>query len=104
LMRPLLPILACLVCSAGEFRAGAARINLDPPLGLPMVGYGARNAQGVLDPLQARALVLSDGTRTLALVTLDLCFLFDVPEMEQIRAAVRPKGVDAFGAVAAAES
>ncbi|MDP8981462.1 MAG: hypothetical protein M3O35_12830 [Acidobacteriota bacterium] len=93
-MRPLLPILACLVCSAGEFRAGAARINLDPPLGLPMVGYGARNAQGVLDPLQARALVLSDGTRTLALVTLDLCFLFEVPEMEQIRAAVRPKGVD----------
>jgi neutral ceramidase len=93
-MRPLLLILACLACSAGEFRAGAARINLDPPLGLPMVGYGARNAQGLLDPLQARALVLSDGTRTLALVTLDLCFLFDVPEMEQIRAAVRPKGAD----------
>ena len=93
-MRALLLLLTCLACSAAEFRAGAARINLDPPLGLPMLGYGARNAQGVLDPLQARALALSDGSRTIALVTLDLCFLFDLPEMEQIRAAVRQNGVD----------
>jgi neutral ceramidase len=78
------------------FRAGVAKIDLDPPLGMPMSGYGSRTgvSQGVLDPLQARVLALSDGRGTIALVTLDLVFPFELPEMNQIRDAVRPKGVD----------
>jgi neutral ceramidase len=78
------------------FRAGAARANLDPPTGIPMSGYGARKgvAQGVLDPVQARALVIGDGQRTIALVTLDLVFPLDAPDIEKIRAAMRPKGID----------
>ena len=75
---------------AAELRAGVAKANLDPPYGIPMAGYGTdRFATGTLDPLEARVLALSDGSRTIALVTLDLCYTFDAPVLEQIRAAMR---------------
>jgi neutral ceramidase len=87
-----LTILLCATASlagAAEFRAGVAKADLDPPYGIPMAGYGVRNSKGTLDPLEARVLALYDGTRTLALVTLDLCFPFDPPIMEEIRAGAR---------------
>jgi neutral ceramidase len=54
--------------------AGAARIRLDPPLGLAMLGYGSRagRAAGVHDDLAAQALVISDGARKLALCGVDI--------------------------------
>src|SRR5690349_14197749 len=76
---------------AAEFRAGVAKADLDPPTGLPMAGYNTRYSKGTLDPLEARVLALSDGSRTIAIVTLDLCFPFDPPIMDEIRAAVRGK-------------
>jgi hypothetical protein len=67
----LLPGLAC----AAPIRAGAARIDITPPLGYPLWGYAARREEpstAVRDALWARALVLDlDGER-LALVSLDL--------------------------------
>jgi hypothetical protein len=62
-------------CAAAELKAGAARIDITPPLGFAMWGYASRHAapsNGVLDPLQARALVLSVDACQLALVSLDL--------------------------------
>jgi len=43
--------------------AGAARVKLDPPVGLAMIGYGNRvgRAAGVHDDLAAQALVLDGG-------------------------------------------
>jgi len=63
---------------------------------MSMGGYGARTgvAQGILDPLQARVLALGDGQRTIALVTLDLVATIELPEMDQIRQAVRANGVE----------
>jgi hypothetical protein len=76
---------------AADLRAGVAKAGLDPPNGIPMAGYGsARYSIGTLDPLEARVLALSDGNRTIALVTVDLCYTFDVVVMDRIRAAVRP--------------
>jgi neutral ceramidase len=72
-----------------EFRAGVAKADLDPPTGIPMAGYGVRLSKGTLDPIEARVLAMSDGTRTVAFVTLDLCYPFDPPVMEEIRAAAR---------------
>jgi neutral ceramidase len=60
---------------ADDLRAGAAKIDITPPLGFAMWGYGARHdapSVGVLDPLQARALVLRNDTGAVALVSLDL--------------------------------
>jgi hypothetical protein len=54
-------------------KVGAAQVEITPPLGLPMDGYGPRTASGIHDPLLARALVAegADGTGV-ALVVADL--------------------------------
>jgi len=55
-------------------RAGVAVVDITPPVGIAMGGFAARKqgAQGVHDPLYARALVLEDGKERLAIVTCDL--------------------------------
>ncbi|MBI1916375.1 MAG: neutral/alkaline non-lysosomal ceramidase N-terminal domain-containing protein [Planctomycetes bacterium] len=71
----LLVVLAAGPVLAAGLEAGAAKVDITPPTGHPMWGYGARHdapSVGVLDPLYARALVLSAGGRRLALVSLDL--------------------------------
>jgi hypothetical protein len=76
--------------NAGELRAGVGKADLDPPIGIHMAGYGpTRTSTGTLDVLEARVLALADGNRTIAIVTLDLCFTFDEKAMDQIRAGVR---------------
>ncbi len=59
--------------SASELRVGVAQVDITPPLGIPMAGYyHARGADGVLDPLFSKAMVIeSDGQRA-ALVVLDI--------------------------------
>jgi Neutral/alkaline non-lysosomal ceramidase, N-terminal len=56
-------------------KAGVARIDITPPVGCELCGYGVyleRRSTGVLDPLYGRALVLeSDGARA-AVVSCDL--------------------------------
>ncbi|MGH7947806.1 MAG: neutral/alkaline non-lysosomal ceramidase N-terminal domain-containing protein [Candidatus Binataceae bacterium] len=58
----------------GQLIAGAARVRLDPPLGIGMAGYGRRvgRASGVHDDLAAQALVLGDGHHKAAIVSVDL--------------------------------
>src|SRR5437879_2932026 len=57
-----------------SLKAGVAKVDITPPVGLRMWGYGNRKgaATGVLDPLYARVLVLEAGEKRLALVALDL--------------------------------
>jgi len=57
--------------------AGAARVKLDPPIGLAMLGYGSRvgRNEGVHDDLAAQALVLGDGDRKVAIAGVDLLAL-----------------------------
>ncbi len=58
---------------AGDFRAGAASVDITPAVGTPMAGYyGERLSQGVHDPLFAKAVVLESGGKKAALVCLDL--------------------------------
>ncbi len=60
-----------------SLHAGAARVKLDPPAGLAMLGYGGRVGRntGVHDDLAAQALVLSDGANKIAIVGVDLLAL-----------------------------
>lgn len=70
----LLSLLVALVpAGAAELRVGTAAADITPPLGVPLAGYyHARGADGVLDPLCSKALVIEyDGVRA-ALVSLDL--------------------------------
>lgn len=60
-------------------RAGAAKIEITPPLGRPMAGYASRTetAVGVHDPLYARALVCEGNEGCVALVAADLAEIPD---------------------------
>jgi hypothetical protein len=60
--------------SAAGLKAGASRVEITPPTGLAMYGYGNRKggATGVLDPLMARVLVLEAADKRLAFVVMDL--------------------------------
>lgn len=59
--------------STAVLRAGAAAVDITPkqfPLNMPG-GFSANMAESAHDPLHARALVLDDGTTTLAMVVVD---------------------------------
>ena len=59
--------------NAPSLRAGAAAVDITPrqfPLNMPG-GFSANMAESAHDPLHARALVLGDGTTTLAMVVVD---------------------------------
>jgi hypothetical protein len=101
-MRLLLIAAGCLLLvrplwSAEEFQAGAAQVDITPPVGHAMWGYGGRHdapSVGVLDPLRARALVLAAGSHRIALVGLDLGRAPTRQSTAAIRAKVKEAGVD----------
>src|SRR5258708_24093558 len=82
-------------------QAGAARVVITPPIGVPLSGYFAaegrkETAREVHDDLYARALVLNDGERTISIVTTDLIGLGDeeidgVGEIVQRDAVIAPE-------------
>ena len=60
-------------CAASEVRVGVAMVDITPPPGIPMAGYyHERGADGVLDPLYSKAMVIESGGERAALVVLDL--------------------------------
>ncbi len=79
------------VASAASLRAGVARVDITPPPGIWMWGYAARKtpATGVLDPLEARVLVLDDSRTRIAIVAVDLGRSFGPPALDRLRQAVR---------------
>ncbi|NOZ22857.1 MAG: hypothetical protein GXP25_17405 [Planctomycetes bacterium] len=72
-----------------ELKAGVSQVNITPPVGCDLTGFGGREfpALGVNDDLFARALVLDDGEMKIAIVTTDLLGL-DFDLVEEIREAV----------------
>jgi neutral/alkaline ceramidase-like enzyme len=77
-----------LPAAGAALKAGVARVDITPPIGLSMYGYGSRKATstGILDPLMARVLVLQAGEKGLALVVLDLGEVFAPEWIERLRA------------------
>lgn len=67
--------------------AGFSKVDITPPVGIAMSGYGERTsgAVGIHDPLFARVIVLTDGRVSLALVSTDLVWLYS----EQIVASAK---------------
>jgi len=73
-----LTILLCshLFCPAGQaaLKGGCAKVNITPPLGIPLIGSYGKPSDDILDELYARALVLNDGNNTIAIVSADLLY------------------------------
>lgn len=56
-------------------KVGFASIDITPPIGVELCGYGyflGRRAEGVLDPLYARAVSIQQGEKTILLIICDL--------------------------------
>ncbi|HBL16371.1 MAG TPA: hypothetical protein DD417_06325 [Elusimicrobia bacterium] len=84
--------------SAAPFYAAAGKADITPDLEKETVwlaGFGAkgRRPEGVHDPLYARAVVVSDGKRTAALVAVDLLGLYRA-DVEEIRRSLGWTGGD----------
>ena len=87
----LLLLITCLQANAGEMKAGVAKVDITPPLGTHMWGYFDRlkGAEGTIDPLYARVLVLEAGEKRLAYVDLDLGRTFGPASLESLRKAAK---------------
>ena len=71
-----------------EFKAGFARVDATPPLGIPLVGYFShRVADGVLDPLYIDCVAVSDGTNNALIYCVDDLHLTN-PFMEKAFSAI----------------
>jgi hypothetical protein len=83
-------------CAHGEegLRAGAAQVVITPEPGAPLAGYySLREADGVLDDLFAKSLVLDIGGTKVALVTLDLITLPRAVALSARAAVERETGI-----------
>ena len=71
-----------------DFKAGFARVDVTPPLGIPLVGYFShRVADGVLDPLYVDCVAVSDGTNSALIYCVDDLHLTG-PFMEKAFSAI----------------
>lgn len=79
------PFLICAVLlaiwpapAAHALEAGAAKVDITPPLGTPLNGYldrWGRGAVDIHDPISARCLYLEDGDAKVFLINVDLCVI-----------------------------
>lgn len=75
--------------------AGAASADITPSSALPLAGYGGREgrSKGVHDPIGVRALVLTDGVRTVGIANVDLLNV-SRPLVAATRRGLRARGVE----------
>jgi hypothetical protein len=69
-----------------ELRAGAGAVNIDPPLGLPMIGVVRRGegAEGRIGSLEATAVAFELGPTRVVLCGVDTCGI-QAPEVDSLR-------------------
>jgi neutral ceramidase len=78
----------------GRLSAGVAERDITPPIGTGLIGeFGERTATSVQTRLETKALVLADGQRTLALVTLDLYGLHEQAVVDLLTAIAEQHGL-----------
>jgi len=76
------------------FRAGTAKVNITPPPGLFLSGYGAKIiSRGIHDKLYAKTVVMDDGDTKIALVSTDLIGLESVSVSKIRRLAKKLTGI-----------
>ncbi len=88
LLSALAAMLLCCEVFANEYLAAAGHVDITPPVGAYMAGYGQdRKSTGQFDPLFAKVFVVSDGEQHLNIVTIDNIGL-TYPDVEPLRRAL----------------
>jgi hypothetical protein len=64
----------CPATAQAVLKGGCARVNITPPLGIPLIGSYGKPSDEIIDELYAKALVLNDGENTIAIVSADLLY------------------------------
>jgi len=86
--------LISLFCSPAHaaLKGGCAKVDITPPIGVWLSGYGGRDkpSDDIEDELYTKALVLDDGSETIAIITNDLLWV-PLEITEKVRAIVREK-------------
>ena len=64
-------------CPVGQavLKGGCAKVNITPPLGIPLIGSYGKPSDDILDELYTKALVLNDGSTTIEIVSVDLLYV-----------------------------
>ena len=89
--------------SESVFQAGVAETDITPPEGFPMAGYyHERLAEGIIDPLKARAFVMKDDDNASVLVVCDLIGIATDLSKEVRRKASQRTGIPESNIVLAA--
>jgi hypothetical protein len=72
----LLLLFSIAACDIGRasLRGGCSKIDITPPLGITLIGSKGQPSDAIRDNLFAKAMVLTDGTTTLAIVSADLLY------------------------------
>ncbi len=80
--------------AAGDLQAGMAAVDITPPVPYRMCGYfNERLSTGIHDPLQAKAIVLREGDRQLAMVFCDLVGISTEISLRAREAAEKKTGI-----------
>ncbi len=81
------------LCSVGRaaLRGGCAKVNITPPLGITLIGSKGQPSDAVMDELYAKAMVLSNGVNTVAIVSADLLYTPLEDITNPVRAAISEK-------------
>jgi hypothetical protein len=81
-------------CPVGRaaLKGGCAKVNITPPVGVWLSGYGSRDkpSDDIADELYARALVLDDGSKSVAIISVDLLWV-PLELTNKVRAIVNKK-------------
>ena len=88
----------CVFCPAGQaaLKAGCAKVNITPPVGVWLSGYGSRNkpSDDIVDELYAKALVLNDRSNSIAIISVDLLWV-PLEITNEVRGILKKKiGID----------
>lgn len=86
------------VGARAELSVGYARVDITPPLGTSLAGYGTiRPAEGIRDPLELVAVAFSDGTHKAIVIVADILALWGYANLYRNEVA-KAAGID-FNAV-----
>jgi neutral ceramidase len=103
----MLTVITAAIAGANEapalLKVGVAEVDITPPVGFPMAGYyHERLAEGTIDPLQAKAIVLVEGETAGALVVCDLIGIATDLSREIRKRASEKTGIPASNIVVSA--